>query len=1034
MFHKIGQIVLSGKSERRKIMEKNLHVEVTLQNGEKEFLDEYISKVFFDGGDIYQKELHLCDCISFVPEEDRNEMINEGIDSEESFRRFTRKKKWCDEFIKNCFLKNFKKNAVNEFFKNTESCITKHVDVFFAVFFVFFELPDVCNANGNNNDENVGGNGDYLESSLKKIKDGFISPKPDVIDDDKKNIKKGVVITEEVTIETAQIKYEECQKNRKVEHCQKGILSVSSNLTIFYGDSSGFLIGLKDEFWFKDKTQKYLSETCAAIEKSGYVIVVGKLQRDEKDKDKFYFLANGDSFNYELLKKKYNDTKASLIVFHDNVDEKILSFEFKLNIKKVDEEKNKSLCIDFGTCNTTVGSYGRDRKPELVEFFSEVDNKYLFSLPTIVYVKNIKDGKPEYLFGYDAQKRIIECDYTPRATVFREIKRWMGDVEKEEELYDEGEYNNPISVKRKDIIKAYIDFVIKSAEAWFKCSFKKMHFTVPVRMKYDSLNVLKGMFKDYEICEGNQAIDEAVAVVYDYIERNIEEERQAVSVKKSKSTILETKIIADIEKSDKLNLTPEQKKNIIATIGKTFADDGKNEITVIDCGGGTTDVAHCWYKWDGNDRKLKIVSQFENGSSCYAGNNITYRILQLLKIKIYENYEKKFRKDNTKNGNELVDFLLKDRNEIIGILDGNSTTKGYCEVYEVWDKKYLEAENYIPTKFADTEISLSEEEINLRRRNYCYLWEMAEKFKKRFFESDKIVALDFSQEKDVEIVIDDMGKYYLNFNCDGEFKQICNPLKDVELNHKEIEHVVYADIYKLLKDVMPDDLGRGKFRLSGQSCNISLFQELLKEFIPGKNLSKRKFNRLDLKQSCILGAIKFRRDSEFGGISPEIENSIPVLNYIVRYMPVMNESPIVCLQEKDDELFLNYVELPKNTDMIKFQIVSSNDDCCREVEFSLGELVGNLSKADNQENRIEKMQKNTYHNNMYGEEIRELVTKISNRAKDGCYYIALLPNLCGYGFNLYLFQKDGNSYKMAKYDKVIPYVDDNVEIFFDGKH
>lgn len=57
---------------------------------------------------------------------------------------------------------------------------------------------------------------------------------------------------------------------------------------------------------------------------------------------------------------------------------------------------------------------------------------------------------------------------------------------------------------------------------------------------------------------------------------------------------------------------------------------------IIDCGGGTTDLTSGRFCID-NNRVSYIVSletRYENGDTNFGGNNLTYRILQLLKIRI----------------------------------------------------------------------------------------------------------------------------------------------------------------------------------------------------------------------------------------------------------------------------------------------------------------------------------------------------------------------------------------------------------------
>ena len=89
-------------------------------------------------------------------------------------------------------------------------------------------------------------------------------------------------------------------------------------------------------------------------------------------------------------------------------------------------------------------------------------------VPTIVYVQKIDHKKITYLFGYEALQKVREKDYCTTASVFYEIKRWINDLDSEEEIYDEQGRRG--KVQHKEIIKAYLDFVIHTAEEKF---FKK---------------------------------------------------------------------------------------------------------------------------------------------------------------------------------------------------------------------------------------------------------------------------------------------------------------------------------------------------------------------------------------------------------------------------------------------------------------------------------------------------------------------------------------------------------------------------------
>ena len=59
---------------------------------------------------------------------------------------------------------------------------------------------------------------------------------------------------------------------------------------------------------------------------------------------------------------------------------------------------------------------------------------------------------------------------------------------------------------------------------------------------------------------------------------------------------------------------------------------------IIDCGGGTTDLTSGRFYIDNNHVSyvIRLETRYENGDTNFGGNNLTYRILQLLKVRIVE--------------------------------------------------------------------------------------------------------------------------------------------------------------------------------------------------------------------------------------------------------------------------------------------------------------------------------------------------------------------------------------------------------------
>ena len=151
------------------------------------------------------------------------------------------------------------------------------------------------------------------------------------------------------------------------------------------------------------------------------------------------------------------------------------------------------------------------------------------------------------------------------------------------------------------------------------------------------------------------------------------------------------------------------------------------------------------------------------------------------------------------------------------------------------------------------------------KRNFYYLWQFAEQVKIIFYREEKEVKKD--KWDDAIQMIGDLDLNYLYRRDEDVLVRIENPF-DLEITITEIRKVIFGDIYTLLnrilnlKDGLPDPI-YDYYRLSGQSCKINLFNELLKEFIPGKRLralmvrSAEHLESITLKKHCIDGSIRY---------------------------------------------------------------------------------------------------------------------------------------------------------------------------------
>lgn len=501
------------------------------------------------------------------------------------------------------------------------------------------------------------------------------------------------------------------------------------------------------------------------------------------------------------------------------------------------------LAIDFGTSNTTVGSFLVDT--EEIQFVKFPDPTYkelqwIESIPTALCVAEC--ANPEhmvYKFGYDALLYARRSSYSSRASLFQGMKRWVSDYNRLVEVMDaEG---NTTHVSRSDLLGAYLKYIISMAEHQFKCRFKRLHFSSPVKMKKPFLTMFAAILPQYEI-EQDDALDEGMAVLYNTIADGLEQ--------------------------------------------GSFMEGQEYKALVIDCGGGTTDLSSCSFTVeDGHmSYKINIQTTYENGDTHFGGQNITYRIMQFMKIVFADYYR------HGKRGVTDIDTLIDiPSNDLFREID----LHGLADVYAKLDHYYEEAEKVIPTAFALFENRPRDEYLRVRG-NFHFLWEIAEEMKEQFFRKTGILRNRFYSEvddtRDNDLQITTMDRWFLSVFRNGELKDEYE-FPDVVFNIKEITQLIKGDIYDVVRKFLDDFYNTGRLseysiiKLTGQSCRIDVFREALKEFVPGRSIEFRQKpieGRVpELKLACLRGAIRYLNARKSGVIEVKITNQAAVIPYSV---------------------------------------------------------------------------------------------------------------------------------------------------------
>lgn len=812
--------------------------------------------------------------------------------------------------------------------------------------------------------------------------------------------------------------------------------------------TEGMPVRLHDEFCFLFPKDFEAYGGCIALlthdEKN--IAAVGYLGEDPQQV--VHLLFDTDRIRYDLLRQ---NSQYKIILFPKTAEEffarnsNCLSYAGDLYVVpctvelKTLEETKRTLCIDFGTSNTTVGSYGvsdeAQNKVEVVDFEDHTGDTVVYRkmLPTVIYVDRIERDERgsvdiTYSFGYDALQKVIDHDYDTVASVFYEIKRWINNLDGIEDISDED--GNKYKISHKELIKQYLDYVISMAERFFQKRFATLHFTAPVKLKKSFLDAVKKMYNDefsdrtYQVLSESESLDEGIAVVYQHIAKELENEK----IRKSKVSTAE-------------NQTQNQEQNIL----------------IIDCGGGTIDLARCTYQISENQeghRQLDITMSSENGDSNFGGNNITFRILQMIKIKLASKLAGK--------GDVSMLKLIAGENEILDILDrSDSVIKGCEQIYSKFETIYNDAEGIIPTRFEKD--GLFQNEKRKMKRNFYYLWKMADAYKKEFYQTQRdVVAIDFNDDRDRALGIGDEEQYYLYIRQAGKLEKMINPLEGIKITIKEIECILYADIYALWKRILPvDDLVKKQYvcfyKLSGQSCRINLFHDLLKEFIPGRCLryngnkkdgQKDKKQESQLKLDCIEGSIRYIRDKEEGRFEPVIRTQASQLFHSVyRSMKDVDhpsEEDIALLtRDKDEKDTVKVLVdwLPTTASRTEFIVFDQHQRKKNRINFEFGDEERKATSIG----AIQISIIGDTYTDLYAvgkkDKVVDVITgQLESNAHSG-YAIFLVPARSGYGFWAYLIDKqvkekaDGEMDRKfyLKKKQYCNFEKEELVTFFDGK-
>ncbi len=629
-----------------------------------------------------------------------------------------------------------------------------------------------------------------------------------------------------------------------------------------------------------DRLDHYKVETGGLLNESNVLLVndllevcgILNLVRDPSEAGSFYLTTDKEieikrtaNRQYSLLFFRKQDSEYLYKAYYSDTPLPPVNLHYykipvpELEIREL-EQTSTVLAIDFGTSNTTAGAYLDPRyvgticsnavlngriKLNSINYvvFPDASNKateWIEVLPTVISVADCSNAaNVTYSFGYDALKYMKKNNYSGTATVCHAIKRWVNSYSKIEEITDGQGYS--AKVKRGDMLRAYMLYVIRMAEQQFKCRFQSLHVSSPVKLKHQFLEMFADILPEYDI-DISHSLDEGMAVLYNTIAEQIER--------------------------------------------NSFVDGETYKALVIDCGGGTTDLSSCEFRIENRDisYNIDIQTTYENGDTNFGGNNITYRIMQFMKIVFADYYR------NNGSITDIDSLIDIPGNDIFRFVDES----GVQSVYERFEARYREAEAVIPTRFSEYE-NHTRDAYQRVKSNFYFLWDIADNMKKEFFRKTGILRNRFHndsenrQENDLKITAVD--RWHLSLIEAGQFKAVYE-FPEVVFNIKEINQLIKADIYETVRKFLDDFYREGKLqeysiiKLTGQSCRIDVFREALKEFVPGRSIEFKQKAVEDgkvpeLKLACLRGAIRYLNAYKSGYIEASITNHDPAVPYSV---------------------------------------------------------------------------------------------------------------------------------------------------------
>lgn len=551
--------------------------------------------------------------------------------------------------------------------------------------------------------------------------------------------------------------------------------------------------------------------------------------------DVFFLTAEKENISFEVL----SAGRSFKAVWADKEHHTFYSADFELTCVEF-PLSDKILCIDLNSEFATAGISGKDG-PSVVNFIDDRNDVSAESYfcPAHVCVREIlSDPDTEcpavFSFGHEADRLLAETGYEAPGDFFTGIGRWITSAQDDITVSDG---RHKAVIKKKDVLRAYLEYILHTSEMYLGAKFRKLHFTAPVRLKNTVISVIRNEIftteDGFSVMGGSESIDRATAVIYRHISGQI--------------------------------ISSEREGNALSP--------GEKRISVIALGDDDAELSSCRYTVSRSDTgyDLDMDIRSENCISSSGGNALTHRIFQFLKIKLAAFFRSLDENTDTAGA---PDWLTADNPD--SILDSADACLREGRVPDIFDRINSEAsrsEDILPTDLSVLPDHVQTETRRQIRRNQRFISILAVHIRNFFFNDKERYTLSL---RDIcayaGIPESDICFYIRNTSIPRpaliSSKEKYAQIPDISITVRETDALLRPEIYCMLSAVSAGStLSEGMIDLSGRICGLRLFRETLREFIPGKALREAELRHdmgTEIPELCSLyGSIAYIRDRSY---------------------------------------------------------------------------------------------------------------------------------------------------------------------------